>query len=105
MLPGARPAPQYCDPEAQPQPQQSPPTMSDDAAATLTKAATHTSHRCHLARKIASRGSANGTDEKGDALPGHAKEERKASPKEASLPLHLMPFTNAETRLAGSPRM
>ncbi|KAJ1171670.1 hypothetical protein NDU88_003529 [Pleurodeles waltl] len=80
MLPGTRPAPQYCDPEAQPQPQQSRPTTSDDAAATLMEAATHTSHRRRPAKKIGTRGSATCTEGKDDTPP-HTKEERKVSPK------------------------
>ncbi|KAJ1180843.1 hypothetical protein NDU88_006058 [Pleurodeles waltl] len=81
MLPGARPAPQYCDPEAQPQPQQSQPTTSHDAAATPTEAATHTSHRRRLARKIGTRGSATSIEEKDEEPLGHAKQERKVSLK------------------------
>ncbi|KAJ1105149.1 hypothetical protein NDU88_002557 [Pleurodeles waltl] len=76
MLLGTRPALRYCDPEAQPQPQQSRPTTSDNTAATPTEAATHTSHHHHPARKIST-----GIKEKDEALSGHAKEEKKVSLK------------------------
>ncbi|KAJ1182218.1 hypothetical protein NDU88_007412 [Pleurodeles waltl] len=61
---GARPAPRSCDLEAQPQPQQSPPTTSGDAAATPIEAAPHTSHRRHPVKEIGTRGTATCIDEK-----------------------------------------
>ncbi|KAJ1106066.1 hypothetical protein NDU88_003469 [Pleurodeles waltl] len=75
MQPGSCPAPRYCSPEAQPHPQQSRPTTSDDAAATPTEAATHTSHRHRPARKSAPEAPQLAARKK-RSPPGHTKEER-----------------------------